>query len=685
MKKIYCLFLFSLNLFSIPAQNYSPIATSGYTLDAVAENTTALATTGGALDGSDFVLYSAAYGAIFSVVGGLPNNGVISSPGYSFQLQPYNQNNMLFLLVNQSNSITVNTPTAYASVSLLGFATEGTGNMNVTLTFTDNTTQTFNNLSLDDWFAGTTSVINGFGRVSRTSGNIANPAGQPKMFSTNLHVSCTNRTKYLQSISVSNVSSNARICIMAAAGSNAPVYTATSSPVSCAGGTNGTASLQIVNSLAPNTYTWGSSPVQFSGTAFNLPSGVYSYTVKDGAGCSFTSTVLVGVSSIPLPPLQVGSSSTLVCPGTPVTLSTFGAVSYTWSTGANSAVSSVTPNFATTYSVSGTTAANCIVNGSISIQTHSLLSISFAPIPNSFCVNSQNFTLSAMPGGGSYTGPGVTGNLFSPSLSGSGNFTINYVFFDGNGCMIVESQSTSVHALPQISFSVSPSTFCRNSPTLALSANPMGGIFFGNGVIGSVFSPTLHAVGSSSLTYYFTDANNCTDTAKVGIVVNDLPQINFTAPPANICIKAANLALSANPSGGQFSGNGVQASAFSPSLAGLGTHVVSYSYTLSSTNCSDIKSHSITVSACAELPENLNSGIHSLLIYPNPASAFLEVKGFTEGKIFLFNSVGQLVSERELLSSNGYHLHMDRLSEGVYSLVHVSRGQQKVYKVLVTN
>ena len=37
------------------SQNYVPIATTGYKLDGVAENTTAISTTGGALDASDFI------------------------------------------------------------------------------------------------------------------------------------------------------------------------------------------------------------------------------------------------------------------------------------------------------------------------------------------------------------------------------------------------------------------------------------------------------------------------------------------------------------------------------------------------------------------------------------------------------------------------------------------------------
>ena len=59
MKKIASLFLFWLfSYVELSGQAYSPIATTGYTLDAISENTTAVLTTGGTIDGSDYSLQS---------------------------------------------------------------------------------------------------------------------------------------------------------------------------------------------------------------------------------------------------------------------------------------------------------------------------------------------------------------------------------------------------------------------------------------------------------------------------------------------------------------------------------------------------------------------------------------------------------------------------------------------------
>ena len=107
MKLITPLFaaLTVLTVGSFRAQVFLPIAATGYTLDAVAENTTALANTGGAIDGSDYVLYSAAYGALYSNSNGLPNSGLISSGTRTYQLQSYSTGNMLHVLPAQTGSI----------------------------------------------------------------------------------------------------------------------------------------------------------------------------------------------------------------------------------------------------------------------------------------------------------------------------------------------------------------------------------------------------------------------------------------------------------------------------------------------------------------------------------------------------------------------------------------------------
>jgi hypothetical protein len=60
------------------------------------------------------------------------------------------------------------------------------------------------------------------------------------------------------------------------------------------------------------------------------------------------------------------------------------------------------------------------------------------------CTYNPAFSLSqGIPTGGTYSGTGVSGNMFDPSVSGAGTFTLTYTVVDGNGCTN-SAQSTIV-------------------------------------------------------------------------------------------------------------------------------------------------------------------------------------------------------------------------------------------------
>ena len=64
-------------------------------------------------------------------------------------------------------------------------------------------------------------------------------------------------------------------------------------------------------------------------------------------------------------------------------------------------------------------------------------------------------------------------------------------------------------------------------------------------------------------------------------IVDTLPPVSFTAPPA-MCITDPPVALSGGlPAGGTYSGDGVTGDLFDPAAAGVGPHAIRYSYTAS--------------------------------------------------------------------------------------------------------
>lgn len=143
-------------------------------------------------------------------------------------------------------------------------------------------------------------------------------------------------------------------------------------------------------------------------------------------------------------------------------------------------------------------------------------------------------------------------------------------------------------------------------------------------------------------------------TSAVAILtVNALPVVTFTLPYV-ICLSDANLSLSATPSGGTFSGPGVSAGLFNPSLAGLGQKTVLY--TASNAGCVTTVSRTITVNECGERHLTLEQ-FPAVIIYPSPNNGRFSIRLNTDLYSVLgmkvYNGLGQMVRSQSF-SGVGY-------------------------------
>jgi gliding motility-associated-like protein len=210
------------------------------------------------------------------------------------------------------------------------------------------------------------------------------------------------------------------------------------------------------------------------------------------------------------------------------------------------------------------------------------------------CANASPRALAATPSGGTFSGSGVVGSTFDPAVAGVGTHTITYSITVA-GCPGSVTQTITVKALPVITMP-SAASFCLNASCTNLVATPSGGNWSGTGVVGSQFCPSTAGVGNHTLTYSYTDvASGCTNTGTVIMTVNALPVVTITSSSAPICVNASARALTATPVGGTFSGTGVSGSSFNPAAAGVGTHVITYSYTDAGTGCSNTATQTIIV------------------------------------------------------------------------------------------
>jgi hypothetical protein len=237
----------------------------------------------------------------------------------------------------------------------------------------------------------------------------------------------------------------------------------------------------------------------------------------------------------------------------------------------------------------------CTADTTIEIEVKPLpeLSVgSYGPL----CAEGAAITLSATPEGGSWSGVGVSGGLFDPSIAGTGTHKVYYTYTDTNGCTNIDSTSIVVNEIPTL-YPGSYGPLCVDASPVFLSATPEGGSWSGTGVAGNTFDPSEAGVGTHAVTYQLPVVGGCTADTTIEIEVKPLPVLSVGSY-GPLCTDESPITLSATPSGGSWSGTGVSGSSFNPSVAGVGTHVLSYYYA-DSFGCSAVREVSIQVNDCA--------------------------------------------------------------------------------------
>lgn len=377
----------------------------------------------------------------------------------------------------------------------------------------------------------------------------------------------------------------------------------------------------IFANSASGTITWYNSSLLDSASFLAqadtiLPantSGASSYfaVATDTFGCSSNPTeVIVGVYGFPN---ANAGGNTSVCFGSTKTIVASGGVSYVWSNGSSSAINQVSPTVPTSYSVTVTDANGCVAADTILVSIDTLPNVSLSSL-NSVCLNAPALILTGgLPTGGVYSGNAVNNGQFSPSAAGVGLDTIMYTFTNNKGCANVATQTIQVDSLPNVTFGNLPSICANASPIQLTGGAPAGGFYSGAGVTSGNFNPAqAGGPGNKFLTYTFTDANGCSNSATSIITTLAPPNATLAVFPA-ICEDYNPFILTGGkPAGGSYSGTGVTNDTIYPSVAGAG--LKSITYTVTGTNgCTAAASRNILIDAKPAKPKVFVFGTDSLL------------------------------------------------------------------------
>lgn len=229
----------------------------------------------------------------------------------------------------------------------------------------------------------------------------------------------------------------------------------------------------------------------------------------------------------------------------------------------------------------------------------------------------------------------------------------------------------TVNTFPIISAQPQSITICENgSATFSVTAttgvgslsyqwqvSTDGGTTFTNiaGATTSSFAQTNIPVTQNGYRFRVVVTAGCgsVNSAVAILTVNALPVVNFTLPYV-ICLSDPGLTLSASPAGGTFSGPGVAAGVFNPSLAGLGQKTILYS--ASNAGCVTTVSKTITVNDCGERHLTLEQ-FPAVIVYPSPNNGRFSIRLSTDLYSVLgmkvYNGLGQEVRS-QFFSGLGY-------------------------------
>ncbi|MGL4596053.1 MAG: T9SS type A sorting domain-containing protein [Bacteroidia bacterium] len=215
--------------------------------------------------------------------------------------------------------------------------------------------------------------------------------------------------------------------------------------VSCFGGNNGSATV-IASGGNSFTYNWLQAS-STTATASGLTAGLYDCIITNECGTFDTVSVFIDEPTALVSVVDSVVNPTCAQSNGFLSVTTSGGVSgytYLWSP------------MATTTSISGLASGTytCFTqdaNGCIDTLSYILTSANPPTVTLSLTVadTACNFPTSLIlggesPAGGTWSGPGVTGNTFDPSAAGLGWAIISYVYTDSNNCSGIAMDSIFV-------------------------------------------------------------------------------------------------------------------------------------------------------------------------------------------------------------------------------------------------
>jgi hypothetical protein len=431
----------------------------------------------------------------------------------------------------------------------------------------------------------------------------------------------------------------------------------------CNGGSTGSATVTVSGGTAGYTYLWSNGAT--TSTITGLMAGAYTSTVTDSNGCTSVKNVTITQPSA----LATATAVTnILCNGGSTgsaTVTASGGIAgytYLWSNGATT--SSITGLMAGAYTSTVTDSNGCNSVKNVTITQPSALATATA-VTNILCNGGSTGSASVTASGGTagYTylwSNGATTSTVSSLMAGAYTSTVT----DANGCITTTSVSITEPTTLSLTVVANNSVICTgNSSTLTANGTGGTGAITYTWVAGpasslNVVSPTTNA----TYTVNIMDANGCSKTETVSVVVNALPILTAVSDNTLLCVgETANLTASGATSYTWNTTATTSVIAVSPT--------VTTTYTVNGTDvngCSNTTTLTQNVSLCTGM-ETLISSSNGVFVYPNPSNGLFTLESSSISNLIITDVLGKVILTQNLETGKNT-VDLSNYSNGVYML-----------------
>lgn len=232
--------------------------------------------------------------------------------------------------------------------------------------------------------------------------------------------------------------------------------------------------------------------------------------------------------------------------------------------------------------------------------------------------------------------------------------------------------------------------FCDNeNVSITITPNTKGGTWslsWDNSMTDTAFfNPSKLGVGSYNVTYALQGGNGCVTRETQSFSIKAAPNVTLSFTDT-ICVGAESFAISGGlPTGGVYTGFGIENGMFQPAGVGSGIYALKYVYD-GANGCSDSAFSTIVVDVCASSNSLIKNS--KLNFYPNPANnnLFIDVTALTEiTQIEIITASGNIVYQNRFVpgSFDVLNINTESFAKGVYFIVLKDNFSIKTHKALI--